>query len=77
MNVFEDIFPVLLIMLVCIPLAITLIQSIFHENEVESLKQRVDRAEELLGALLGIVEPRQLTEADLPPDVVARGGDND
>ena len=73
---FEDIFPVILIMLVCIPLTITLIQSVFHENEVENLKHRVDRAEELLGALLGIVEPRQLAEADLPPDVAARGGDN-
>ena len=74
---FEDIFPVVLTMLVCIPLAIVLIQSLFHENEVENLKQRVDRAEELLGALLGIVEPRQLADADLPPDVVAGGGDND
>ena len=74
---FEDVFPVILTMLVCIPLTITLIQSIFHEKEVENLKHRVDRAEELLGALLGIVEPRQLADADLPPDVVAGGGDND
>ena len=74
---FEDIFPVVLVMLVCIPLAIVLIQSLFHEKEIDDLKRRAERIEELLGALLGVVEPRQLAEADLPPDVGARGGDND
>ena len=63
----EDVFPVLLTMLVCIPILITLIQQLFHENEVESLNQRVARAEELLYSLLGAVEPRQLAEMDLPP----------
>ena len=71
----EDVFPVLLVMLLCIPVVIILIRDIFHEKEIEELKQRVERAEELLGALLGIVEPRQLEEADLPPDIAARGGD--
>lgn len=71
----EDVFPVVLVMLVCIPLAIVLIQSLFHEKEVESLKQRAERIEELLGALLGTVDPRQILESDLPPDVAARGGD--
>ena len=74
---FEDVFPVVLVMLVCIPLAIVLIQSLFHEKEIDDLKRRAERIEELLGALLGVVEPRQLAEADLPPDVVAGGGDND
>jgi len=74
--VFEDVFPVVLTMLLSIVAVIILIQSIVHEKELESLKQRVEGAEELLGALLGIVEPRQLAEADLPPDIGARGGDN-
>lgn len=72
---FEDVFPVLLLMLLCIPVAIMLVHDILREKEVKELTQRVERFEELLGALLGVVDPRQLAEADLPPDVAARGGD--
>ena len=74
--VLEDVFPVLLVMLVCIPLTIMLVHDILREKEVKVLTQRVEAAEELLGALLGIVDPRQLAEADLPPDIAARGGGN-
>ena len=71
----EDVFPVLLLMLLCIPVAIMLIHSLFHETQVKELAQRVERAEELLAALLGITEPRQLMEADLPPYLGPAGGD--
>ena len=73
---FEDVFPVLLIMLLCIPVAIMLVRDIFHDKEVESLRQLVNSNSELLLSLLGVVEPRQLEEADLPPDVGSAGGGN-
>ena len=73
---FEDVFPVLLLMLLCVPVAIILIQSLFHETEVKELRQQVEMIDELLSTLLGIVEPRRLLEADLPQDVGARGGDS-
>ena len=72
---FEDVFPVLLVMLVCIPVAIMLVHDILRDIQMEELTQRVERTEEYLFALLGVVDPRQLAEADLPPDVGARGGD--
>jgi len=72
--VFEDVFPVLLLMLLCIPVAIMLVHDILRDTEVKKLTQRVERTEEYLFALLGVVDPRQLMEADLPPDVGARGG---
>lgn len=73
---FEDVFPVLLLMLLCIPVAIMLVHDILRDVEVKELKQQVARIEELLGTLLGVVDPRQLAEADLPPDVGALGGGN-
>ena len=72
---FEDVFPVLLLMLLCIPVLITLIRDIFHEKEIESLRQQVENNSELLLSLLGVVEPRQLVDADLPPYLGPAGGD--
>jgi len=72
----EDVFPVLLLMLLCIPVAIMLVHDILRENEVRELTQRVERTEEYLLSLLGVVDPRQLAEADLPPDVGPAGGGN-
>ena len=72
---FEDVFPVLLLMLLCIPVAIMLVYDILRDIQMKELTQRVERTEEYLFALLGVVDPRQLAEADLPPDVGARGGD--
>ena len=72
---FEGVFPVLLLMLLCIPVAIMLVHDILREKEVKVLTQRVEAAEELLGALLGVVDPRQILESDLPADVGPAGGD--
>ncbi len=53
-----------------------LVRDIFHDKEVESLRQLVNSNSELLLSLLGVVEPRQLEEADLPADVGPAGGGN-